>query len=163
MKTKPIPTDIKERLHYDPSTGVFTWIKENKSHPRLTGQRAGATRNGYEMIKLDGNAFRSHRLAWFYMTGNQPEIIDHINGDGLDNRFDNLRNTTQAINAQNHKERVKENNLPTGVSTCGSKFRARITVNKKVIFLGSFDTPEKAYSAYRDARDKYHDAPAARN
>lgn len=127
---------------------------------KKNGNVAGCENNGYWYVKIDSVRYKSHRLAWFYTYGVWPSgFIDHINGNGTDNRLVNLRDVTQTINAQNHKEKVKGNGLPTGVSFCKGGFRARIQVNKKKIALGVFSSMEDAHKAYRLARVEYHDSP----
>jgi len=151
---------IKEMISYDPDSGLFKWISASKYHNEKNGTVAGCERDGYIIIKILGSALRTHRLAWLYVNGHFPiGVIDHINGNGLDNRICNLRDVTITVNTQNHKERIKENGLPTGVSFCKSGYRARIQVNKKKIFLGVFENMTDAHNAYREARNTYHDSP----
>jgi len=151
---------LKELLHYDKETGIFTWISYDKYHPRMFGVEAGSIRDNYRIIKICGNAYRAHRLAWLYMYGVNPDIIDHINGDSFDNTISNLRNVDVMINTQNHKESIKENGLPMGVcTTYNGKYRARITANKRMYHLGVFNTIADAKNAYIDARRSMHNAP----
>ena len=155
--------ELKEILSYDPFDGVFTWISVSKFHSEKNGNVAGCENNGYHYVKIDSIRYKAHRLAWFYTHKEWPYgVIDHINGDGLDNRICNLRDVSQTINAQNHKETIKKNGLPTGVSFCQGGFRARIQVNKKKLFLGVFAKLSDAHGAYKKARSMYHNAPVLR-
>jgi hypothetical protein len=84
--------------------------------------------------------------------------VDHINGNGLDNRESNLRLATSAQNTWN---RDKNKNNTTGFKgvTCDKgrgKFRAQIRVNGKHVHLGWFDDPRKAAVAYDSGVRKYH-------
>ena len=80
---------LKERLHYDPDTGIFTWLKMSRQPKRL-GSVAGGRCDGYIQIYLDGLIYRAHRLAWLYMTGEWPVgYLDHKNGVRDDNRWCN--------------------------------------------------------------------------
>lgn len=156
--------DLKDMLSYDPLGGVFTWISVSKFHTEKNGNVAGCERDGYWCVKIDSISHKAHRLAWLYTYGSWPTgVIDHINGNGLDNRLCNLRDVSQTINAQNHKETIKSNGLPTGVSFCAGGYRARIQVNKKKIFLGVFTSSDKAHEAYRLARNQYHDSPVIKD
>lgn len=77
-------------------------------------------------------------------------IVDHVNGNVLDNRRANLRLATDAQNARN-----KEVGSMAGTSRRGRKWRAEIYVNGKRIYLGSFESPKAAADAYWAAREKF--------
>lgn len=160
---KLIQSELKRKLRYDQETGIFTWIDPGKYHKEKTGKRAGCFCNNkgkkYEHIRINKSYYGSHRLAWLYVYGYFPKIIDHINGDSMNNRILNLREVNEFQNTQNHKTGVKKNGLPTGVTTNKKGYRSRITVNKKVIALGVYKNPRDAQIAYETARKKYHDAP----
>jgi len=81
--------------------------------------------------------------------------INQINRNPLDNRKSNLRLCNNSQNQYNTIVR-KDNSLGVkGVKICGNKFRARITINKKLIHLGLFDTIEDASKAYELNAKKY--------
>lgn len=82
--------------------------------------------------------------------------VDHINGNSLDNRKSNLRLCTRTQNLHNTKVRKdKKLDLPKGVYKHRSSYRAKITVHKQVMYLGTFSTPEEADLAYKRAAEKY--------
>jgi hypothetical protein len=150
---KEIPAIVKDRLLYNPLTGDLIWIFKNKKHPRLHGNLAGCIRDGRVVIKINGTPYFAHRLAWFLFYGEQPNVIDHINGNSTDNRIENLRNVTESENAKNHGKKLNNSNLPCGVRMLPSKkFQARITCNKNVFHIGIFETPELAELAYLEKR-----------
>jgi hypothetical protein len=83
---------------------------------------------------------------------------DHINGDGLDNRRDNLRVCNCA---QNQRNRGKQNNNQSGLKGVswhkkGKKWITQLKLNKKNIYLGLFKNKERAAVAYNEAATKYH-------
>lgn len=85
-------------------------------------------------------------------------VVDHINGNILDNRKENLRVCTHTQNMWNRKTH-KNNKLGVkGVYYCPHrcKYVAQIKVNKKKINLGRFNLLEDAAQAYRDAALLYH-------
>jgi hypothetical protein len=83
-------------------------------------------------------------------------VVDHVNGDGLDNRKRNLRVCTQAENAKNLKIKSTNKSGVTGVSFDKGKWRAQIMVNYKKIYLGIFGTKSAAHQAYVTAKSKHH-------
>lgn len=150
---KTIPNEARERISYNHETGAFVWCKENNFHKRLTGESAGTVRDGYLIIKLSGTPYFAHRIAWFLMTGEQPNVIDHINGNKLDNRFSNIRNVTCSENAKNHGKKINKSGLPCGVRLMPSgRFQARLICDKKLISLGTFNTVQEAEQAYKAER-----------
>ena len=156
MNTPDLTVDrLKMLVHYDSSTGQFTWrLKRRRCRP---GDPTGCVaRNGYVVVRLDNVLHYAHRLAWLYEQGRWPaEQLDHINGDRTDNRIANLREVTNAQNAQNQKRRNNTSGFP-GVRRENSKWLAEIKVQYKPIRLGLFDTPEAAHAAYLAAKQKLH-------
>jgi hypothetical protein len=86
--------------------------------------------------------------------------VDHINGDGLDNRRANLRQATHAGNMQNQRRPKNNTSGYKGVSwhRATGKWRAYIKRDGKQVHLGIFDTPEAAAHAYDDASRELHGA-----
>ncbi len=149
---------LREVFNYDSETGVFTHLAGN--HKSKPGSVAGTTNNaGYLVIYIDAHLYLAHRLAWLFAYGEWPEhLIDHINMDRLDNRLANLRNASKSLNAQNQRDansRNKESGL-MGVSRNHGRWKARLQLDGKQVFLGSFDTPEEAHQAYVAAKRVMH-------
>lgn len=83
------------------------------------------------------------------------KLIDHKNGNGLDNRKENLRICSASENAANRKittvhNRIKHSKFK-GVTKLNGKWRAYITLNHSSIHLGFFATAEEAAAAYNKA------------
>lgn len=139
---------LRELLHYDPKTGVFTWsIRSCRRFPGMVlGSKNG---EGYIHFDIDKIKYKAHQLAWLYMKGSFPEHeIDHINGNPSDNRFENLRQATHAENGKNRKKNKNNTSNFKGVGIHKGRWRARIRVGYKLLDLGYFDTPEEAHAAY---------------
>ena len=149
---------LKEALHYDPCAGIF--INKITRGPRaIKGSVAGwVGTNGYIIINIDGLRYKSHRLAWLYITGKWPDNeIDHINHIVSDNRFINLRSATRAENNRNMP--IQKNNTSgfTGVvwHKQANKWQAQISINRKNKSLGLFDIINDAIEAREKANIKY--------
>lgn len=167
MKAYPSVEFLRQHVHYNKETGIFTRVKDHVKKKYLAGSVTGVSRpDGYLQIMIDGKIFLAHRLAWLYEFGEIPsKCIDHINGDKKDNRIANLRSVTQAVNVQNVRKTkgIRTHSQFLGVSlanngSCKEKpYKARIVVNSKEIHLGTFDTEENAHQAYILAKRKYHE------
>ena len=148
---------LKNHLHYDPETGVFTRRKKWGNRP-AGGPIGCVNRHGYLQISVAGRCYTAQRLAWFYVHGRWPDgVIDHINRIRNDNRFCNLRCVTQSHNALN-TEYTNNKHKVRGV-TYIAPWRATIQVNGKRIKLGSFHTIEEAVAARKAAEQKYKGQP----
>jgi hypothetical protein len=149
---------LKELLHYDPETGVFT--RRKSFGGMFAGSVVGSPdKDGYLQASIDYKKYKLHRLAWFYANGEFPLAqIDHINRDKSDNSLKNLRIATNAENGQNLPKRKSNKSGNTGVGWCQreGKWRARIGVNNKDISLGYYSTSEDAIAARTIAKAKYH-------
>lgn len=153
---------LREVLAYDPLTGIFTWRVSTSKRIRV-GDVAGGQPNkrGYVRIRVDGELFFAHRLAWFWMKGEWPGLIDHRSTVGHQNWIKNLRDVTQKINAQNkRKATAKSRSGLLGVAYhAGRKkcWRAVINVDGKQVGLGGFTNKHKAHRAYIAAKRLYHE------
>lgn len=119
--------DLKALLSYDPDSGIFRWRQSSGSRA-LEGAEAGAvmrTKTGsYVVITLTVNGIQrrclAHRLAFLYMEGSLPDFptveVDHIDGNGLNNAWSNLRLVDHRTNACNQKLRVTNSSGVNGVS-----------------------------------------------
>ena len=101
---------------------------------------------------------RGLRLHRVIMRAPDDMFVDHINGDGLDNRRANLRIATASQNQHNKRKYNNNKSGFKGVSwhNSGKKWCAQIRLNGKSIYLGLFDNPEDAHAAYCEASSKIH-------
>jgi len=111
----------------------------------------------YLRTRFDGAFVYVHRLAYVIMTGEQPQCIDHIDGNGLNNKWTNLRSVSQNENGKNQKVHKTNTSGNRGVyfRKDSNKWRARITVDDKSINLGTFKDKQDAINARIDAEIKY--------
>lgn len=150
---------LKEVLHYDPETGVFTWLAQTGNRIKI-GDIAGAVgAAGHRYVGVDRKLYFSHRLAWLYVTGSWPRNqIDHRNGVRDDNRIANLREAAPGQNQQNIKLPSTNKSGFMGVSWSRQKrkWAAHIMLAKRSKYLGYFTTPEDAHAAYLAAKADLH-------
>jgi hypothetical protein len=149
---------LKEKIHYDPETGIFRWLVNRTNGVKAGDLAATSRQNGYAVMCFANKTYKAHRLAWLYMTGEfPPEYIDHINCEKSDNRWSNLR---MASNSENQRNRTG-----TG-SNCGAKnvtflpkrnkFQVSLKVAGKEKFIGYYDDFELADLVAHEAREKFH-------
>jgi hypothetical protein len=142
---------VRSMMHYDPETGDLFWKATGQPNwdGRLAGKAVGGNRRGYICFDFNRKSFRAHRVIWLWMTGEWPkELIDHVDSNGLNNRWSNLREANSKQNAWNRRAlRI----LPKGVHQSDSRYSAKIMVAGRSLYLGIFDTPEEAHAAYMRA------------
>ncbi len=148
---------LHEVLNYDATTGVFTQKIRTSYRVKIGGIAGHLNIIGYNQIKIDGKLYKAHRLAWLYVYGYMPENdIDHINQRKNDNRIINLREASRTCNIQNSKNRADNTSGIKGVSwhKQTKKWRVRIMINKKTVYLGSFADKIQAAKARLKAEIK---------
>jgi hypothetical protein len=151
--------ELKQLLHYDINTGIFTW-KVSRGNQLAIGSIAGGKNDdGYVKIRIGKKKYAAHRLAWLYVMGIWPaDQLDHRDGNRSNNAFSNLRECTNAQNCENKKVRSDNPSGYPGVTWCKSnkKWKVSITKNKIRHHLGYFINRNDAYNVYLDAKRKLH-------
>ena len=105
---------LRQRIACDPEKGTLTFLERPMSdfpserigrgwNSRCAGRPAFNQKaaHGYLTGRFGGVNYYAHRLIWWLTYGDQPEVIDHINGDGWDNRIANLRNGSHGQRPKN--------------------------------------------------------------
>lgn len=151
---------VRDRFDYEPETGRL--IRRKRSGTAPAGYAAVTVMLGYGFVSFDGVQIQVHRVVWLHQQGDWPSgVIDHIDGDPLNNRIENLRDVPQAVNSQNQR-RARVDNRSTGVLGAylrkdTGRYTSRIKVKGRYLSLGQFDTLEEAHEAYIAAKRKHHE------
>ena len=154
MKTNELPADLLHEL-FEYRDGELLWRVSGNG--RRIGMPAGSVnRDGYRRIKINYKLYAVHRLVWV-MHGNDPvPFVDHINGDVLDNRIENLRAATHSQNCMNRRVRFDSKSGVKGVTWKKNKWYTCVILDYKRHSAGSFDNKEEAIAALDNLRKELH-------
>jgi len=144
---------LKELLHYDATTGVFTRLIQTSSNAKKGSIAGSLSKQGYVIIWINNEKRLAHRLAWLYVYGEYTVDgfeIDHINRIKSDNRISNLRLATRNQNRMNVDKAKNNSSGYKGVcfEQQTQKWKSQIKHNGKSITLGRFSTKEDANKKY---------------
>lgn len=132
-------------------------IVDDKDHEMLSKVRWRKETNGYVVsYDTDENGHeikpRIHRLV---LNTDGGDVVDHINGDKLDNRSENLRVVTTSQNGMNRKTNHNSYTGFKGSTKQDGKYVSTITLDRKTTHIGTFNTAEEAAKAYNIIAEKY--------
>ena len=143
----------------DRLTGRLFWRSPPRNHARRVGTEAGYICNGkgknksYWQVRFGGATYKRSHIVFAMANGYWPnKWIDHVNGDSLDDRPENLRECSASQNAQNSHRPPNKSGMPRGVTPCRDKYRARITINGRLSVIGHYATVADASAAYEAKR-----------
>ncbi len=171
---------LKECLKYCPLTGSFEWNKRPESHFKNKAAFITWTKRFYKKtpgckwkspnrevtyyrIKIKARIYPAHILAWLYVHGVYPSLqIDHIDGDGLNNKLNNLRDVSHSVNQRNTVIRKTNTSGIQGVQWESDRRRwtAKIHINGVQIRLGSFIDKSEAIRVRKEAEKEHGYSPA---
>ena len=133
--------------------------KVDRTANRLKGKPAGCLDGkGYLQTKIKNVLYKNHRLIFMMQHGYVPRIIDHIDGNPLNNKIENLRPATISQNSMNakiyctNKSGVKNVNWNKN----SKKWEVKLQVNGKRQNFGAFADLELATAIAKAIRNKYY-------
>ena len=170
---------LKECFSYNYKTGDLTWKTRPRSHfnsnygynpwnRKHEGAVAGTiTDQGYMSVTVCYKRLKAHRVVWCLVNGVWPNgEIDHIDGNTLNNKIENLRVVTHKENMKNQKVRVSNKSGLIGVhwSNDRCKWVSSISKSGKLKCIGRFHDKFEAICARKSAEVlyDYHDNHGAR-
>lgn len=154
---------LKERMTYDPASGVLFWKKMQPDsvgrrifNTRFAGKEVGSiNKDGYISFTFLDSVRNAHRFAWALYYGEWPiGFLDHRNRVRNDNRIDNLR---EATTSQNNANAIRNSNNRSGIKGVNryyDKWQAFLGKDKKRHYLGTFSSKEAAAVAYAEAANR---------
>lgn len=148
--------EVDKLLRYE--DGKLYW-RHSRKGVKDTSIEAGSPSgsNGRRKVMLDGEVIFTHRLVFLMHYGHLPEVVDHIDGDVLNNNISNLRAATIQLN--NYNRAIGRDNTSgiKGVSWHKRDCKWIVQVGfKGSRFYGRFDDVELAELVATEFRDKYH-------
>jgi hypothetical protein len=146
-------------LHYDPTTGVFRWNVDRNNRYRA-GSIAGTNRDGYRYVMINRENYGAARLAWLYMTGEEPrDDVGFANGNPLDLCWANLHAIACTVHALKRQDwalacaRGYYKELHYSGRRGGlTPYRVEVHCDGRQCYVGSFPTSDDAQCAFWFAR-----------
>jgi len=149
---------VQELFLYNKDTGIFTVRK--KPHPtynKRIGDAVGyKSSTGYLIVRYNKRLYQLHRLAFLYVDGVMPKMVDHSDHDRTNNRWENILKSSHQENGKNQSLCKNNTSGVMGVGeTKSGKHSATIYIKNKRISLGVFTKKEDAISARKHAEKIY--------
>ena len=157
---KPILSQNYLKKLFDYKDGNLYW-KMSLSNRVKIGKKTGfLTTTGYLQTCINKTTYLNHRLIYIWHYGIEPQFIDHIDNNRLNNSIENLREITISNNCKNGK--LRKNNK-SGVKNVhwykrDAKWSVDLKINKKLKNFGKYNDLELAELVAQEARKLYYGA-----
>lgn len=148
---------VAAAFRYDSDRGVLVWRVRPETdfssknawavwNSKHAGTDAGwISAKGYRTIRFKDKCRKASRLIWVLVIGVEPDRIDHTDGDTLNDRVENLRDVSQAVNSRNKARQSNNKSGASGVYLSSSgKWIAQIDVAGRRRYLGSYEDKDDA-------------------
>jgi hypothetical protein len=139
----------------DASHTGLRWVKRTGPRCKLGGPAfTTLEKHGYYRGGFGGRQYYAHQVVFFLLHGYCPAVIDHIDGNKLNNAGSNLRAATTATNAHNQ--------VVAGFRKNKGAYQVVIQAAGRQFYLGRYATPEEAHAAYLTAKREHHPTASER-
>lgn len=141
---------------FEYADGNLVW-KKHRNKSRIGTIAGSICTDNYKQVVINGKYIMVHKIVYFMHHGVMPFMIDHIDGDSLNNDITNLREATYSQNNRNAKLRKDNRSGSKGLRLCSNgKWQVYVRVNGKQKSFGVYDDFELADFVGVEVRNKYH-------
>ena len=141
------------------ATKDLVYSKKGKIYLRGTKyELGGVNQRGYKVFKLNSATYKVHRMVFYIHYGRLPKALDHIDGNKLNNKIENLREASASQNCCNKPKQSNNTSGFKGVSWSkqNKSWKAEVTFQKKRYYLGHYTNLDEAGEAARLKRVELH-------
>lgn len=156
IKALPPAEFLNGLFRYEAETGILYFRERldtlcSNFNRQFAGKVAGSVNaKGYVTLRVEHRKVLAHRVIWKMVSGDEPGIVDHINRSPGDNRWCNLRVVSHSDNLRNGSVRRSNKLGMLGIYKRCLRFIARIKIEGREVYLGSYSSLPEAIAA-RDA------------
>jgi hypothetical protein len=146
---------LREIFNY--KDGEFYW--KNHKYKALNNKKVGGINGmGYHQLTINSKLYATHRLIFLFHYNFLPKTIDHIDGNKLNNKIENLREATLSQNQQNTKKHKDNTSGVKGITwhKFNKRWQVQMTVNGKNKYFGAYKDIDYAKFVIDAMRNKYH-------
>jgi hypothetical protein len=127
-----------------------------RKHGQFAGKAGTLHHTGYTQVKVGKKNYRAHRIIFAMHHGYFPDYVDHIDGNRLNNRIENLREATNQQNQYNVGLISRNKSGAKNVVWDRNRWKVYMRINKKMTHIGAFEDFELAELVATEARNKFH-------
>lgn len=139
--------ELLTQFEYNKEIGMFRRIAVRDCHGNLSkcDYVIEGTNGCYKRVSINGNRYLLHKLVFLYVDGFYPDDeVDHIDGNMLNNKYNNLRYVGKRLNRFNLRKYKNNSTGFSGISIKNGKYYCLVQKDKKRYFRGYFETLEEA-------------------
>lgn len=138
--------------------GKLLWKVSHNQRIKIGSEAGTIDARGYRVVKFNGIVQKAHRVIFMMHHGFMPDYIDHVDGNRLNNKIENLRQAT--VQQNNHNASIRKDNKSGAKNVNWSnrlnKWIVQISCDGKKKHIGCFEDLELADLVAQEARNKYH-------